>query len=490
MKLRFKRQLKKSGSTILFGLLRITKSKGKGWGSATVNVDPIRLLALIGVLAVLGYIGGVAAAYSIRSKRPYNEITLTDIAFPWNWSGLSEKAGNTNLTHGKALMEEGDYRNALHMLRSGLMRKPDDHDARFMLAQIYQAIGQSEAATNILDIGLNYGPPEDPQYTQFLLVLLAMREDYESISSVSRKLRAFPQVRDDADMWKKLADLELNALKKSRDFEKLLEYAEEMRAIDPNEPRYEDLEILSKIKLGFIDDAVAQMETQPLARKHSPQYRYLEAMIALQTDDLAALDKHYDAIMKWPTNPYPLQGQMIIELDYAGLNDRRDQRIAEYLDNYARNAAALELGLRLFYRFQDVAQNDALVASISALQPDKAQNLALVAIQSRIQDQRYTEANQMFQQWLSEVPEESSKQYKWLNQLLITLIEKRQDDRLDLVKYMQENRLPNEAYKITADTLFDAGDYETAEHIAESGLQFYPHDEDLATLRRESLAQR
>ncbi|WP_309387428.1 tetratricopeptide repeat protein [Cerasicoccus frondis] len=489
MKLRFRRNLKKLGTTGPGGLFRLSKDKSRTRAHLTLHIDPVRLLVLLGILAIIGYIGAVIAAYSIRSKRPHNQITLMDIALPWNWSGLDEKAGETNLAHGKALFEEQDYKNALYLLRNGLKRKPDDLEARLMLAQLNHAIGASEDATNILDIGLNYGYPDDPKYTQLLLVLLALREDFESISSVSRKLRAFPEVKEDPELWEKLADIELNALKKMRNFEQLLIYAQDMRKIDPDESRYVDLELLSKIKLGFIDETLAEMDELSLARKHSPQYRYLEAMIALQTDDAEALEDHIDAIMRWPTKPYPLQAQTVLELDYANLPEQRDQRIDQYLKQYSHASPPLIMGLRLFYQFLTVEEVDALLEQIASLSPDDDSSLQLIAIQSRVLAGRYTEARRLYDAWLSEASEEQTARLQWLGQLLITLEEKRQDDRVALWETMHQ-RHANDAYQLAVQALMAADDFETAERIAENGLQFYPHDLELAEMRREALAQR
>ncbi|WP_309400966.1 tetratricopeptide repeat protein [Cerasicoccus maritimus] len=491
MKLRFKRNLKKAGAAGPLGLYRLSKKKGKRKHQWTLQLDPVRLSVLFGILFCLAYVAAVIGAYTIRSKRPYNQITLSDIAFPWNWPGLDEKAGATNLAHGKALFEDGDLRGAFHMLRSGLKRKPDDHEARLKLAQLNYAVGASEDATNILDIGLTYGYPADENYIQLLLILLTMREDFDAISSVSHKLRQFPEVKEDQELWQKLAEIELSALKKNRNFEQLLKYAQEMRAIEPNSARYEDLQLLSMIKLGFIDQVEAQLNTFSLARKHSPQCRYLQAMIALQNNELEELDKLYDTIMRWPTKPYPLQSQMIIELNYAGLNKRRDQRIAEYVARHQGKPTALIMALRLFYKYQTTEQNDTLIEQITELDPDNApKDLELLSIQSLLLEKQYTEAQKRFKRWVTDNSGETPEQYLWLEQLLMTLVEKRQDDRVDLWEMMHAKRLPNEAYKLTVNALIESEDFETAERIAENGLKFYPHDEKLAELRRSALTQR
>ncbi|GHC09976.1 tetratricopeptide repeat protein [Cerasicoccus arenae] len=483
MRLRFKRKL--DGTTILFGLFRMYRSRG----DLTIQINAKRLLVLGLILAGFTYAGLVTAVYIRRSSRPYNQITFADVALPWRWPSLSEKAGTTNLKHGKALFEEKDYAGALHMLRSGLTRKPGDHEARLMLAKLYQAAGKSEPATNVLGIGLNYGYPENREYIDVLLVLLGMREDYASIGEIAKKLRRFPEVKEDQRRWLALSDLELSALKHQRNFEELLDYSREMHAIDPDDKRFEDLEMIALIKLGFIDEAQSIMNTMPLGRQHSPHFRYLQAMIALQTDDLARMDEILATLMEWPTDPFTLQAQIILEINYADLFERRDVLLNQYLKKHSNNPNALELAIRLFGQYLELKQIDEILLQLASFDADKARNMQLYAIQARLHVGQPAKAKQLYQEWMQqeEVADQVEKM-AWFEKLLTVLVEKRQDDRVALWDMTRESRLPSTAYVTCVRSLLQTGDYETAERIAENGLLFYPHNKLLADFRREAIA--
>jgi len=486
MKLRLNAKIdSKSSDAGLFGLYRFYHARE----GMTLQLHPWKVLYIFAIMAVIGYIGAVGGAYYIRSKRPHNTITLADFALPWKWSGISEKAGKTNLAHGKELFESEQYPEAMHMLRAGLRRAPGDHEARKQLAIIYQAYGNSEGATNVLGIGLDYGYPDDTDYIDLLLGLLALREDYGAFGDITYKLRQFPEVREDKERWERLAKWELETHKRERDYEQMLAYAREMQEYSPDKPEYDDLEALALIKLGFDSEALAVMESMPLGRQHSPHYRFLEAMMALQGGDIDELEELMDTIMRWPTQPYTLQTQAILELDYADMPDRRDAYLQQYLEQYQDNAAAIELAIRIFNEHLGVERTDALIARLDQLEPSRTAGMQLFAIQSRLLDGQFTSAREVFKEWVQheEVKKQLSK-YEWLQQLLTVLTEKREDDRKALWDLTRQRRFPNSVYVVCARALVEGEDYATAERIAENGLLFYPHDKTLSTLRRDAVS--
>lgn len=489
MKLRLNRKIdSKSNDAGLFGLYRFYHARD----GMTLQLHPWRVLTVLAILAMFAYIGAVSVAYYVRSQEPYNKITFTDVAlFPFRYEQISEKVGQSNLEHGKARFEDKDYKSALVLLRGGLKRAPGDHEARKMLAMIYQAAGNSEAATNILGIGLDYGYPEDQEYVDILLTLLALREDYGGFGEISYKLRQFPQVQKNEERWEALADLELKVLKRERDYEQMLEFSREMQAAEPDDPQYRDLEALSLIMLGFNEEARGIMEDMPLARRHSPQFRYLEAMMAMQNSDFEAMEELNDKIMQWPTKPFTLQAQLIKEMDYAGLVDRRDQRLKEFLEQHQQEPLALELAVRLFYENLGVDKIDAILARLNDFAPERAIGLQLYAIQARLFAGQPQIAQQKYNAWVQheQVAKQLSK-YDWLDQLLTVLNEKREDDRKTFWDLTRENRYPNSTYIVSVRALLEGKDYETAERIAENGLLYYPHNETLAKLRREAASAR
>lgn len=489
MKLRLNSKIDpQSNDAGLFGLYRWYHARE----GMTLQLHPTKVVILMLIMAVITYAAAVGGAYYLRSQRPYNQITLTDIAlFPLRWEKIQENAGRTNLEHGKALFEDKKFGEAMHMLRAGLRRAPDDHEARKMLAIIYQAKGNSEDATNVLGIGLDYGYPNDREYVDILIALLALREDYSAIGDIARKLRHFPQTREDPERWKKLAELELNSLKRERNFEEMLEYAHEMQVMEPDSPQYKDLEVLALTMLGFEDEAQALLDETPLARQHSPYHRYLQSLMAMQASQLETMDELQDDLMRWPTRPYILQAQMIIELDHAGLEERRDQRIQDYFELYEANPPAMETGVRLFNEHLSIEQIDDILSKLEGQGADSVGIMRLYAIQARLLAGQAKAAQDYYQMWVQdERVGKQLSQYDWLKQLLLVVTQKREDDRKTLWDMTRDKRYPNAIYIASVQALLAGNDLETAERIAENGLLYYPHNQQLAELRRQAASGR
>ncbi|MGE9294886.1 MAG: tetratricopeptide repeat protein [Puniceicoccales bacterium] len=484
MKLKLDRNLRADDDgAILFGLVRIYRARSR----MVVQLHPIRWLVLLGCLAIVGYIGAVSAAYYVRSQRPYNQIQLADIALPWRWPKLDEKAGQTNLEHGKALFEDKEFGGAMHMLRAGLKRAPADHDARFKLAQIFHGAGLTESATTVLANGLDYGYPEEDKYTKMLLLLLAMQENFEEMTDATAKLRTFPEIRENEEQWNQLAELELKFLKKNRDFQGMLDYANEMQAEFPDDFKYKQLEILSLIMLGFLDEADAELDTMTIAEKHSPQYWYLQSIIAIQLDDLERVDELTDRIMRWPTNPYPLQLQLIMELDEAQLTDRYEQATNQYIDAYSTRPEALMALLKVNSDNLSVEQIDRIIADIREHSESDPAAIEIYAIQSRLYVGRGQEAAQILKEMMTdERLAAMDDELAWMRQLVTVVNGQGQNDRKALWDISREKRLPVGAYITSVRALLAVKDGETALRVAENGLHYYPHNQELANLRQSA----
>ncbi|MEO0794260.1 MAG: tetratricopeptide repeat protein [Verrucomicrobiota bacterium] len=471
---------------MLFGLVRIL-SRRKGYA---IQFNPIKLLIVLTVVTVVGYIVAVSVAYSIRSKRPHNQIAFTDFALPWNWPDLSEKAGQTNIAYGKALFEEQEYFDAMYMLRAGLKRYPNDQDARFKLAQIYSAAGKSIDATNILSAGLEYGYPENKEYVQALMLILTHRQDFAEFADVTKKLRSFPEVQEDEETWDKLVDLELKAMQKEGDYEQILEFAQEMLAKNPGSVKYEDLETLALIKMGFMEEARDRIDSLPMARKHTVHFPYLLGMLALETGDYEGLKPYLQSISRWPTKPYPLQVQMIRELDLADLVDERDTMTNVYIEQYANNPAALELLLAHFIKSFSIERTDKILTLIAAADPAKAKGMTMFAIEARLYNGQPESARQIYNTWTKdEMVAERIEEFQWLDTLITVLTEQSQNERKSLWDLTRTKRHALGSYYVITRSLLGAGDYETALRVSENGLHYFPHDSELAENREEASAR-
>ena len=117
------------------------------------------LVFTIIAFALLGWVLLFSAAYlHLKYRRGYDDVSYArTLMLPFNHGAFEKDRGAFYLTKAFQDLKEGDILGALNLFRNGLIRKPDDLEARLALAEIYEiAFERPQLAINLLEDGLRF----------------------------------------------------------------------------------------------------------------------------------------------------------------------------------------------------------------------------------------------------------------------------------------------------------------------------------------------
>ncbi len=139
------------------------------------------LLRWLAAVAVAGYLAGVTMLYFWLASRPYNLVTYADtLLLPVRWSQVQELRGQSYIAEGLADLKDRRWIDAQMKLRLGLVKYPRDLRARLALSQFYTLSERRPLALTMLSEGLAFGYP-GRSYLDTLFKTAAEGEDFEVI---------------------------------------------------------------------------------------------------------------------------------------------------------------------------------------------------------------------------------------------------------------------------------------------------------------------
>ncbi len=153
-----------------------------------------RLAACLAVLAVAGWLGAAAAAWSfVKYRRGYTGVRFVDVAFfPLRAHHYRTGLGQHLLAQGRAELEKQRYREGYALLRAGLDRVPGDLGARREVAIMQARFGMVSHALDTLSAGAKEGR-ENFDYLQLMFgLLLEAQEDDRVVALAAELLPAVP----------------------------------------------------------------------------------------------------------------------------------------------------------------------------------------------------------------------------------------------------------------------------------------------------------
>ena len=151
-------------------------------GQTKISVRWGRLIGTFTILAVLGWFALAGALYlHFKYNREFDQASYVKMLtlLPFGLEAHRVEMGNYHIERGLAEMKEGNYRDALRLLRLGVTRAPANLQGRLALAEFYEiALNRHDVATNLLFEGIELGGIEDTDYLkQTLRVLLYYQMD-------------------------------------------------------------------------------------------------------------------------------------------------------------------------------------------------------------------------------------------------------------------------------------------------------------------------
>ncbi|MDG1242230.1 MAG: hypothetical protein P8P52_06690 [Opitutae bacterium] len=182
---------------ILFGF--VTQSKGAD-GRIRIVVRWGRILSALLTLFIVGWIATAGALFCyFKYKKDFNEVTILGmLSLPFRIDEHREEMGDYHVKQGLEEVKEGNYRDALRLLRLGVARSPSNLEGRRVLAEFYElAIKRPDVAANLMLKGLDRGGIENLDYLKQTLRMLLRNQMDEQIQELCNKyLPAEPDLTD------------------------------------------------------------------------------------------------------------------------------------------------------------------------------------------------------------------------------------------------------------------------------------------------------
>ena len=183
---------------ILFGF--VVQRKGID-GRMEISVRWGRLVGTFILLAAVGWFTLAGALYlHFKYNKEFDQASYAKMLtlLPFGLEDHRVEMGNYHVERGLAEIKEGNYRDALRLLRLGVSRSPANLEGRRVLAEFYEiALKRQDIATNLLLEGMELGGTQDIDYLkQALRVLLRYQMD-EAIQNLADKyLPKEPELTD------------------------------------------------------------------------------------------------------------------------------------------------------------------------------------------------------------------------------------------------------------------------------------------------------
>jgi len=182
---------------ILLGFAVLSKGSD---GRAHIAVRWGRMISTLLVVFIVGWIATAGALFGyFKYKKDFDEVTFTGmLSLPFRIEEHRKEMGDYHIKQGLEEVKEGNYREALRLLRLGVTRSPSNLEGRRVLAEFYElAIKRPDIAADLMVKGLARGGIEDLDYLKQTLRILLRNQMDEQIQELANKyLPAEPDLTD------------------------------------------------------------------------------------------------------------------------------------------------------------------------------------------------------------------------------------------------------------------------------------------------------
>ncbi|CAA6691556.1 MULTISPECIES: lipopolysaccharide assembly protein LapB [unclassified Lentimonas] len=170
---------------ILLGF--VVQRKGSD-GRIHIAVRWGRILSTLVVLSIAGWIAVAGALYGyFKYKKSFDEVTFSGMmTLPFRMEEHRKEMGDYHIKKGLEEIKEGNYRDALRLLRLGVARSPSNLEGRRVLSEFYElAIKRPDIAADLMLKGIDKGGIEDLDYIKQTLRVLLRHQMDEQIQELA-----------------------------------------------------------------------------------------------------------------------------------------------------------------------------------------------------------------------------------------------------------------------------------------------------------------
>lgn len=170
-------------------------------GRMEISVRWGRLIGTFALLVVLGWFTLAGALYfHFKYNKEFDQVSYTKMLtlLPFGLETHRVEMGNYHIERGLSEIKEGNYRDALRLLRLGVSRSPANLEGRRVLAEFYEiALKRHDIAIDQLLQGIELGGIQDGEYLKATLRVLLRYQMDEDIQNLANKyLPEEPELTD------------------------------------------------------------------------------------------------------------------------------------------------------------------------------------------------------------------------------------------------------------------------------------------------------
>ena len=170
-------------------------------GRVEISVRWGRLIGTFVLLAVLGWFTLAGALYfHFKYNKEFDQVSYTKMLtlLPFGLETHRVEMGNYHIERGLSEIKEGNYRDALRLIRIGVSRSPANLEGRRVLAEFYEiALKRHDIAVDQLLQGIELGGIQDGVYLKATLrVLLRYQMDKDIQNLANKYLPEEPELTD------------------------------------------------------------------------------------------------------------------------------------------------------------------------------------------------------------------------------------------------------------------------------------------------------
>ncbi|MGJ3244410.1 MAG: tetratricopeptide repeat protein [Opitutales bacterium] len=431
------------------------------------EINPLRLFVLLAVLAVTTYVTASIVLYVRESRKPNNQITYLDIALPFRWPDLAYKRGLARIETGMQRLENQEFRSAIHLLRAGLRRVPEDLEARFTLAQLYAGARLVDQAYALLRGGLEFGYPEEDGYIPMLIATGRESAEPEAFAQTLLDLAEEAISQNDQEAHETLIQSVVQAYFQAEQYAAVLELVDaEIAAGRDNRSIVGSgiLALLGQDRLAAADQRLEAFETR-YPETIAPLM--LRLRISMLREDGAAFDAAADTYFRAHSRTTPQIRNFFLMALQLGPQERVDRWVDRYLslpllDNQAWQSLAAF--------FSDIGYADGVGRIRNAAlirRPAQVPSLNFLYAQALVTEGRWEEARAAVDTYRASLglsdPRRSG--VAWLEALLNAVSSGGGDATVALIGALEDSGLPADAYRQSAEALLRAGRITPAEQV-------------------------
>ena len=467
-----RRRREQKEGTFLFGLARKEKIKRPGKKPVVqIRFHWRRVFAVLGVLAVVGWLAGATALYFyFKDYRDYEEVSFGRmLVLPFRMDEHRREMGEFFIRRGIREMESEDFRSGFHHLRIGLARAPANATARILVARIfYEGYRDNRLAIEALVKGLPHAD-RDPEILgrDYIFLLFALLEEEEADER---------RIELAAELSPRISDPGLRAFLTLQAAEAEMEigrFAAAAERIEQSRMRGspEGIVLLADLlrrsgkprrALAILDGGVEKFPADSRLSSH-----FLQRLIAEERWEQLLGHVELRRILD-PSLPAPWLARLPA-LQNLGRADEVSQAVAEILERFPEEAVR-----RPLLRFAAECRRSDVAEMVFARGTKGEPSNTVLAALAFLRDDRPGEALSV----LDSLPEEArgGGRLKGLRALAHAMLGEEEGALTNLQQFLEEKHREPQIYVSVADELAEIGFEPEARRVLTEAARHYPTD--------------